>query len=478
MMKKDLRVKNNYASEAPVPDAPLKSTAADRQSVEVTVYNGNLGLVKEIRNIRVAAGEGELWFIDVPSRINPVTVRITPLSDSADFTVLEQNYEYDLISHAKLMDKYVGKKIKIVEWNEYHDRINTIEAELLCSADGEVYKIGDEIYLGHPGIKVLPELPGNLISRPTLSWLYRSKSAGERQLEVSYLTRGMNWNADYILLIPADGKAGAGLSGWVTIDNNSGAEFAGAKLKLVAGNVNYVSDKRSRDDYDINGSVKYMCASAPLLEQSEVFEYHIYDLARSTTIKNNQKKQISLMDAQGITVVKEYVTSSGDHSYYYTEHCDGSPTKQPVTVYLTFKNTKANKLGNPLPAGTIRIYSADIHGQQQFIGEDSIDHTPKNEEIRLEAGEAFDVVAERSQTDFVAKTANMYETEWLICVRNRKEEDATIGVIENIYHKWTSWQILESTHKYTKVDASTFRFDVHVGKEQEVKIKYKIRFGI
>jgi hypothetical protein len=454
----------------------IKSTAADRQSVEVTVYNRDLGLVKEQRNIKIEAGEGELQFIDVPAEINPVTVHIKPLSNAENFAVLEQNYEYDLISHAKLMDKYVGKAIKIVEWNEYHDRKNTVDAELLSAANGKVYKIGDEIYLGHPGVKVLPELPGNLISRPTLSWLYRSGAAGERQIEVSYLTGGMNWSADYILVVPADGNAGAELSGWVTLDNNSGAEFADAKLKLVAGNVNRVRGKRSRHD-DVAVPRLMRCTMDSPFEESELFEYHIYDLARPTTLKNNQTKQISLMEAHGVAVAKEYITSRERHySFKDLKDDGGSPIKQSVMTFLAFKNTKENNLGNPMPAGIIRIYTADIHGRQQFIGEDRIDHTPKDEDIRLKVGEAFDIVAERSQVGFKEITSKIVEAEYLISIRNRKEEDITVGVVENAYHR--AWQILESTHEYIKVSVSTFRFDVPVGKGQEVQIKYKIRIGI
>ena len=452
---------------------PSKSTAADRQSVEVTIYNSNLGLVKEQRGVSVPAGEGELQFVDVAAQINPVTVHIKPLSNPGDFAVLEQNYEYDLISHAKLMDKYVGKQIKIIDNNEYQDRKDVIEATLLSAANGEVYKIDDEIYLGHPGIKVLPELPGNLISRPTLSWIYHSRAAREYQLEVSYLTAGMNWNADYILAV-ADGKSAAGLSGWVTVDNKSGAAYEGAKLKLVAGEVNRApqNDFRARKSVVGIGYGSGYASASSGFEQSQMFEYHIYDLQRPTTIKENQTKQISLMDAQGVNVVKEYITTPslwGD--YYLYSRIDGA-AKQPVTAYLSFKNTKENKLGDPLPAGVVRIYTADAQGRQQFIGEDRITHTPKDEEVRLKVGEAFDIVAERTQMDFKQKTSRVNETEWMISVRNRKDEDVTVKVQENAGGQWS---ITESTHKHVKMSATMFRFDVPVAKGQEVVVKYKIK---
>jgi len=452
--------------------APSKSTSDDRQSVEVTIYNSNLGLVKEQRKINIPAGEGELQFVDVAALINPVTVHIKPLSGAGDFSVLEQNYEYDLISHAKLMDKYVGKQIKIIDNNEYQDRQNIIDATLLSAANGEVYKIGGEIWLGHPGIKVLPELPGNLISRPTLSWIYRSKAAREYRLEVSYLTDGMNWNADYILSV-ADGKP-AGLSGWVTVNNQSGAAYKDAKLKLVAGEVNRAPVVRPARNQMLKG-VAYAEASmaddAGGFGGSQVFEYHMYDLQRSTTIKENQTKQISLMDAQGVKVAKEYITAPSGGNYYLYNKVNGEQ-KQPVTAYLTFKNTKENKLGDPLPAGVVRIYTADAQGRQQFIGEDRITHTPKDEEIRLKVGEAFDIVAERTQLDFKQKTSRSTETDWKISLRNRKDEDITVKVQETANGQWS---ITESTHKHTKVSATMFRFDVPVAKGQEVVIKYKIK---
>ncbi|GBU23126.1 hypothetical protein R80B4_03042 [Fibrobacteres bacterium R8-0-B4] len=470
---KDMSNQDSVPAKAKSAAAPQTSTAADRQSVEVTVYNGNLGLVKERRRIKAAAGEGELRFSDVASQINPVTVHIKPLTDAKDFSVLEQNYEYDLISPAKLMDKYVGKEIKIIDANEFHDRKDVVAATLLSSANGEVYKIGNEIYLGHPGIKVLPELPGNLISRPTLSWIYRSKAARDYNIEVSYLTYGMGWNADYVLSV-ADGKTAGGLSGWVTVNNQSGAEYAGAKLKLVAGEVNRVRDEAARfAPRAAKMSMAMAQADAAVgFTESGMFEYHVYDLGRPVTVKENQTKQISLLEAQGVNVTKEYVTTPSGPNYFLYNSVNDGAVKQPVVAYLSFKNSKENNLATPLPAGTVRIYTDDSKGSRQFIGEDRITHTPKDEEIRLKVGEAFDIVAERTQIDFVQKTSKVTETEWKVTLRNRKEEDVTVRVQENAMGQW---EILEPSHKFTKVSATMFRFDVPVPKGQEVAVKYKIR---
>jgi len=450
--------------------APHKTTAADRQAVEVTIYNRNLGLVKEQRKISIPAGQGELQFMDVANQINPVTVHIKPLANAADFAVLEQNYEYDLISHAKLMEKYVGKDIQIIDRNEYQDRHRVVNAKLLSMNGGEVYEIEDKIYLGHPGIKVLPTIPGNLISRPTLSWIFRNRTAREYQLEVSYLTGGMNWNADYVLLVGADAKAPSGLSGWVTVNNQSGGEYENAKLKLVAGEVNRVRQDHGRGVRPMaaRGMAMEMAAPAPEFAQSEMFEYYLYDLQRPTTLKQNQTKQISLMEAQGLAVDREYVTTPNVHLLSRFE----GTSKQAVVSFFTFKNSKDNKLGDPLPAGIIRIYTADVNGSQQFIGEDRIAHTPRDEEIRLRVGEAFDIVAERTQLNFTQRTNKQTETEWQVAIRNRKNEDITVRVQENARGQW---QVRDASHKHTKVDANTFRFDVPVAKGQEVIVKYKLR---
>jgi hypothetical protein len=423
--------------------------------------------------VSVKAGVGELLFADVAAKIDPVTVNIKPLSGAKDFLVLEQNYEYDLISHAKLMDKYVGQKIKIIAPNEYNGRVDTVAATLVSAANGEVYEVNGELHLGYPGIKVLPELPANLISRPTLSWVYRSKGKGARAygLEASYLTGGMSWNADYILSI-ADGAAKGGLSGWVTVRNESGAGYNGAKLKLVAGEVNTLPRERAEAaafDFDAAEVLGYLDEGSGGFAESGVFEYHMYDLERPTDIKDSQTKQISLLEAQSVNIIKEYVTASKFAA------ARGEAVKQPVDAYLSFKNTKENGLGAPLPAGTVRIYADDALGSRQFVGEDRVGHTPKDEEVRLRAGEAFDIVAERTEVDFKQVTSKATEAEWKIALRNRKAEGVTVSVVESAW--WHGqWEIVEASHKHVKVDAQTFRFDVAVGAGEEAVVTYKVRW--
>ncbi len=452
-------------AEAPV----LKSTAGDQRGVEVTVYNSNIGLVKDTRNVPLFAGVGELRFMDVAARIMPVTVHVSPAGSPQDFRILEQNYEYDLINGRKLLDKYVGKEIKIVDWNKYQDRKETVEATLLSNNEDQIYRIGGEIYIGHPGIKVLPQLPENLIAKPTLTWLIESESAKPRQIVVSYLTEQINWKADYVMLLDALDTSSE-LAGWVTIDNRSGATYEQAKLKLVAGEVHRVRPPQE----DAMARKELMAAAAaPQFEEQPFFEYHIYDLARPTTIKNNQTKQISLFEAAGVGIEKEY-RLSGSRGFFSRPYPERKQ-KQSVEAHILFENSTENKLGIPLPAGVVRLYKKDATGSQQFIGEDMIAHVPKDERVELKIGEAFDISAEKTQTDFQQISARLFETHWEIVLKNHKPEDIVVDVIETVHG---NWNIIESSHPYEKLDAFRIRFAVPVPEDGRATLTYGVRLGI
>jgi len=449
-----------------------KSTLDDQKSVEVTVYNNNLGLVKDIRSIDLPKGEGELRFMDVASKIMPVTVHVESLNLPGELAVLEQNYEYDLMNQDKLLDKYVGKEIKIISWTTYEDKKEKeeVDAVLLSNNKGQIYKIEDEIYLGHPGYKVLPKIPENLIAKPTLTWLYQNRSQQAHDLEVSYLTNGIKWKADYIVLLNKDDTS-SDLTGWVTLDNKSGATYKDAKLKLVAGEVNRVSGmeggaigRRGSDD------IHFEAMSVPQFAEESFFEYHIYDLQRKTTIKNKQTKQVSLLEANAVDVKKEFIVEGQQH-YYRSNYGGRKDLKSPVNVYLKFKNSEENNLGMPLPAGIMRLYKEDSKGSLQFIGEDSIKHTPKDEEVKLKIGEAFDIVVERLQVSYSRPNSRVYESEWEITIRNHKKEDIVVVLLEPMFG---DWRLMSPTHEFKKIDASTVRYDVDVAKDEEVKVKYKV----
>jgi hypothetical protein len=447
-----------------------KSTAEEQIGMEVTVYNNSLGLVKDTRKVTLPKGRGELQFMDVASSIMPVTVQAKSVNKPDAFTVLEQNYEYDLIDQKKLLDKYVGKKVKLVNVNQYKDRTSVVDAVLLSNNQGPVYVIDGEIHLGYQGYPVLPKLPADLIAKPTLTWLYDNAADKPLDLEVSYLTNNLNWKADYVVLVNADDTA-ADVSGWVTLDNKSGASYKDARLKLVAGDVNRVEDPRAREIQYL-GSYSMKAKEQPFVEKA-FFEYHIYDLQRKTTLKNNQTKQVSLLEAYGAGIKKELLVY-GIKTYHTRQFTETQP-KQPVNVYVTFKNSKDSKLGMPLPAGIMRLYKQDTDGSRQFIGEDRILHIPKDEDVRLKVGQAFDVVAERKQIDYRQLTTLMHETEWEVTIRNHKDQDVTAGVIEPLPR---TWEVIAKTHEFKKLDASTIRFDVTVPKDKEVKVTYRIRVGI
>ncbi len=449
-----------------------KTTDEDQIALEVTVYNSNIGLVKDTRIIPLEKGEGELRFMDVAAHIIPQTVYVTSLDYPDDFNVLEQNYEYDLISQEKLLDKYLGKKIKIIDDNKFQDRKDTIEATLLSNNMGEVYKINDEIYLGHPGIKVLPEIPENLIAEPTLMWLYETTRTAQQKIEASYLTNNINWKADYVVVLKSDDTV-ADLSGWVTIDNKSGTTYKNSSLKLVAGDINRVIDERMRYKDQILSRELAAVPAGSGFEEEAFFEYHLYDLQRKTTVKNNQTKQIRLLQVHDIQCTKDFRVY-GRQNWYYSQYNRQDP-RQAVEVYFLFMNSEENKLGMPLPAGVMRLYKKDSKDSQQFIGEDRIKHTPRDEKVELKIGEAFDIVAERRQMDYKRITTKLFESEWELTLRNHKKEAVTVSIIEPVSG---NWKVISNSHPFVKKDAFHIQFDVQLNPDEEVKVKYRLQVGV
>ncbi|GAI36561.1 unnamed protein product, partial [marine sediment metagenome] len=264
----------------------------------------------------------------------------------------------------------VGKRIKIIQWHEFQDRKEVIEALLLSTIQGEIYQIEGEIYLGYPGYKVLAEIPEGFVKEPTVKWLYENLTENTHNLEVSYLTESINWRADYILLLDEE-KSSADISGWVTLDNRSGLSYQNASLKLVAGTLHREEERARSGLYAMEAAPK----AAPAFKEEALFEYHLYDLQRKTSLKNNETKQIRLLQARGVTIKKEFLLY-GTQGYFSRSYLQ-EPVKMPVNVYITFKNSEEDNLGMPLPSGTIQLYKRDSKGSLQFIGEDTIEHTPK-----------------------------------------------------------------------------------------------------
>jgi hypothetical protein len=444
--------------------ATLAVTGETQKNVMVTIYNGNLGLVKDVREVRLPVGTHEAQFTDVAAQIDPTSVHLKSLSDPSGLKILEQNYEYDLLSSDKLLEKYVGKTVRLYQSDgTFH------EAKLLSTA-GPVFEINGQIHLGYSGRMVLPSLPENLVAKPTLVWLLRNQTAGTQKVEASYLTGGITWKSDYVMLVnDADSKAD--LTGWVTIDNKSGATYTSAALKLVAGDVNRARDSR-REAQMLQLAAKAASVNEARRDFVEegFFEYHLYTLDGRTTLKNQQTKQLALMSAGDVPVVKHLIYY-GAQDYYRNSY--GMPiSNQKVAVLLEIKNSAENRLGMPLPKGKVRVYKADAGGSQQFIGEDWIEHTAKDERVKIKLGDAFDVVGERTQKDWRKLGSGLWEVEWEISLRNHKKQDQVVTVIEPVPG---DWQVLNSTHAYDKPEAHTLKFTLPVPKDGATKLVYRVR---
>lgn len=455
------------ALNAGAADPPV-SSQADQQSVALTIYNANLGLVKDRRFVAIPAGSSELRFMDVAAQIIPASVQIAT-REGSDLRILEQNYEYDLLNPQKLMDKYVGKEVRLYQKNLLSEREEEVTATLLANNGQPVYRIGGDITYGHPGRVIFPEVPADLIAKPTLVWLLEGKEAGRRLVEATYLTGGISWRADFILTIGRDNRL-ADLDGWVTIDNRSGATYRDARLKLVAGTVN-----RAADEQPPGRMYKTMMAEAaapaPQFREEGFFEYHLYTLQRPSTIKENQTKQISLLTAGGVPLRRDLVIRS-DQAWYRGPQGAEEGQKQKVGVYVEFDNRQSHQLGMPLPKGIVRVYQQDSDGSLQFIGEDAIGHTPKDEKVRIKVGEAFDVSATRRQTDWKKLASDTYEAGWEVIIRNHKDEDVTVKVLEPMSG---DWKVVDSTFATSKRDAQTAEFNVPVKKDGEAKLTYRVR---
>lgn len=445
------------------------STLDDQIGMALTIYNVNLGLVKDQRQIKLFKGISDLRFMDVAAQIIPTSVHIKSLVNPKTLEVLEQNYEYDLLNPQKLLDKYVGKEVKLFTKNPYTEREELVTAMLLSNNGQPIFKINDEITFGHPGRIIFPGVPDNLNAKPTLVWMLENDLPSTQKIEASYLTNGINWRSDYVVTLNnRDDKAD--LSGWVTIDNHSGASYKNAKLKLVAGDVNRVKDEFEYKNKMMHVAEGAARATAPQFKEDSFFEYHIYTLERAATVKDNQTKQISLVNADDIPVKKELLYHGAN--YYYTSRYGEAMSDQKVGVFVEIRNKKENNLGIPLPKGTVRVYKADKEGSLQFVGEDSIDHTPKDEKVRIKLGDAFDVVGSRKQTDWKKIAYDTYEAAFEISLRNHKKENVVVKVVEPVPGDWT---MLNSSHAYDKTEAFTAEFNIPVPKDQEVKLTYRVR---
>jgi len=449
----------------------IVSTLADQQDVAVTIYNDDLALVRDRRQVTLPKGEFELALREVSARIRPETALLRSLSHQQGLTVFEQNFDFDLLTPGKLLEKYVGRSVQVVRTHPQTGADQSESATVLAANEGVVLKVGDRIETGLPGRLVFPDVPSNLRDRPTLVVNLENTGPASQQVELSYLTGGLGWQADYVAGLSADEKI-LDLSGWVTLTNQSGATYRDARMQLVAGDVNRVrEERRFRGDVVMAES---MAKAAPMMAEESLFEYHLYTLQRPTTLRENQTKQVALLAVAGVPVSKEYRLNGGSH--YYQGRYGDLGQKLKVAVFVEFANKKATNLGLPLPKGVVRVYKEDRAGQPQFIGEDRIDHTPENETVRLKLGDAFDVTANRRQTDFRklggdSRYNYRFESAFEIVVKNARDEAVTVTVVEPVPG---DWKVLSETYPHRKGAASAAVWAVPVPAKGEATLNYRV----
>ena len=448
------------------------STLSDQQSVAVTIYNENLALVKDQRRIALETGRNRIALREVSGRMQPETALLRSLSHPGSLTLLEQNFDFDLLTPAKLLEKYVGREVRIVRTHPTTGAESVEKAIVLAANGGVVLRIGDRIETGMPGRIVYDGVPDNLRDRPTLVSELESARGGQQAVELSYLTGGLAWKADYVAELNAADSA-LDLNGWVTLTNTSGTSYPNAKLQLVAGDVNRVRDEMRKAARAMEMR-EAAAVAAPQMAQEALFEYHLYTLQRPTTIADKQTKQVSLLSAQGVPVTKELVLQGAD--YYYRSSVGGIGQKMKLAVFVQLENRESARLGMPMPKGVVRVYKKDSAGNAQFVGEDRIDHTPRNETVRLKLGEAFDVTADKKQTDFkrrdpTNRASYVFESAYEIVLRNAKKQAETVVVREPVPGDWT---MLEESQTHAKVAAGTVEWRLKVPAGGSTTLRYRV----
>jgi len=451
--------------------AALRSGIKDRVKLELTVYNDNFAFIRDTREVAIKKGTGRLEFTEVPTTILQETILLRSLEKKNTFTVLEQSFQRALQGKNALLESYLGKKIRLEVWNKFNDRISSVDATLLSNSNGPVYKIGEEIYLGHPGVPVLPAMPKGRAAEPQINWRYMADSTDTYRLEASYLAANLKWRALYRLVLHGEGNSvKAALTGSIALTNKSGTDFTGARVRFVAGRPHM-----ERGETGLNYSIKTMSRVQQFSEtlqpsESPFFEYHIYDISREISINNGEQKELRLLESTRLTVDKEFELRG--RTAYFRTPLRRNNNEEPVYAYLKFNNSQANGLGTTLPAGIMNIYMENPKGGLEFIGSDNVRHTAKKRDLRLKAGIAGDIIATRTQKEYKRITSLLFETAWEIKLTNNKREDVVVNILEPLTG---SWKILSSNHAYKKIDAFTVKFKVSVPAGKEVSVKYRAR---
>lgn len=462
-----------FIAQLAIAEDEIRSTLEDQQEVAVTIYNEQLALVKDLRQVQLSNGFNRLAFREVSAQMRPETALLRSINHPQGFHLIEQNFDFDLLTPQKLLEKYVGKKVRVVKVHPTTGEESTEEAVVLSVNNGVVLRVGNRIETGYPGRIIYDDVPANLRDRPTLVISLESGTSKQQNLQLSYLTGGLGWKADYVAELDESDKF-VDLTGWVTLTNQSGATYKNAKLQLVAGDVNQVRQEMQPRRRDMLMSKSSVGAAAPAMVEEGLFEYHLYTLQRPTTISNNQTKQVSLLSATKIPVRKEFLLKG--QNYYYRGSYGQLGQKLKVGVFVEFDNKEESNLGMPLPKGVVRVYKNDKSGNAQFVGEDRIDHTPKNEEIKLKLGDAFDITVDKKQTNFkkataIGKYSQAYSVSFEIVLKNAKDEEVEVVVHEPIPG---DWKMQDESHMHEKVASGTAEWKVKVPAEGKTKLSYDV----
>ncbi|MBI1303705.1 MAG: DUF4139 domain-containing protein [Phycisphaera sp.] len=473
-----------YSSADPAGFDPQRFVQQQRMSGMDNVWGvPGYGVVKVVRTVPVPKGIGTLAFTDVAAWIDPTTVSFTDLDDPST-AVLEQNFQFDLVSPTKLMERYIGREISVSV--PMGDSVSNVTGELLSANQGQlVLKTADGVRIVPQGGQVqLGELPGGLLTKPTLMWKLASETGGDHLVRTTYQTSGMTWRADYNIVIDESDTAGS-ISAWVTLMNLSGASYPDAELKLVAGDVQKVEARGGMMGRAVRQEALAM-ADAAGFESKSFADFHLYTLPRRTDIAQNSTQQIALFPSvEGFTLKRELVFNflsgiggfGGGNMPVLDRDFFGNTMQAKPSIFVSFENKEENSLGMPFPAGKIRCYKMDdADGTLEFIGEDIISHTPRNETVKVRLGEAFDVVGERTRTDFSIDSAAKRMTEtFRIEVRNQKAVAQKIRVIEPLY-RWSNWKITMQNRGFTKIDSGTIAFDLDIPAEGKADISYTVTY--
>lgn len=425
-----------------------------KKTTALTIYNDNLGVISQTFPLSLKSGKNEIRVTDVAALIDPTSVSFQSLSSPEKLGILEQNYQYDLVSPSKLLERYIDESIRVFTVN------GKLYSGKLLSFNGS-----DIAILSETGINLLkldqniqniefPSLPDGLITKPTLVWLLQNEGDKNQNCRLSYMTGGLSWHAEYTAVLDNSEKS-IDLGSWVSIDNNSGATYQDASLKLIAGTINRAVTLQKNEFMTRAGAP----APEAQFQEKSFFEYHLYTLARPSTVRDREQKQITLFPNTDVKIKKIYV---------YEE----SKQQKNVMVNLEFDNSKSSGLGMALPAGKIRVFKKDDDGTSQFIGEDTIDHTPKDEPVRLNIGNAFDIAVEKAQKSMTRVTDRIMEYTYEIKIRNHKKDKIEVLVLEHFYNEWS---ILKTSVNFLKKDSRTAEFKVPVSPDNEAVLLYTVR---